>query len=251
MRRGIKQVENVCLNGSPLIISTIDEIVDTIDPCVNVVYKEEKYQPKYKKPAKIKIDPYQNPPILPCRSLSMNEIFKKVVGELNEEYQNKFVSFHNRAKGKMEKIWLCYKILPITTFSNRDMATLTSKYLSSPSRVKGLLLTSGLVVEHKPNELIKETLSDTEVLEIIIDSNEDLMSVDSKRHLNQNKIRQEKRIEKQKEEQPKEEEEIFTIDDAEVLGFVKSFDLFKKAFPKLGLIKFVELWYEGETGNKI
>lgn len=175
----------------------------------------------------------------------MNEIFQKVVEELSEEYQNKFNALHPRAKSKMEKIWQCYKALP-KTFLNRDIKTFTSKYLTSTGRVRGLLTTSGLIVEQSSTSFIKEILNDVEALEMIIDAKEDLMSVDSKRHPNQDKIRNEK-----KQTIKEDKEEIFTIDDDEMLAFVKSFDLFKKAFPKLGLIKFVELWYKDATDKEI
>ena len=176
----------------------------------------------------------------------MNEIFQKVMEGLSEDYQNKFNSLHPRAKGKMEKIWQCYKALPKDSFLNKDISNFTSKYLTSPSRVRGLLLVAGLIVERPPNTFIKEVISDTEALEMIIDSKDDLMSVDSKRHLNQDKRRNAK-----KQLVKEDQEEIFTVDDDELMAFVKSFDLFKKAFPKLGLIKFVELWYKDATEKEI
>ena len=249
MRKDTKKIDRVYLNGNPLTISTIEEPVNTIDPCIETLYKEEKYQPKYKKPCKVKIDAYSKQPILSCRSLSMTEIFQKVIMELNENYQNKFGLLHPRAKGKIEKIWQCYKALPKEAFLKKDIYKFTSKYLSSSTRVKGLLIVSGLIIEKIPGSFVKEILNDIEALEMIIDAKDDLMGVDSKRHLNQDKIRKEKR--QSKEEEKEDNKEIFTVNDNELMAFVKSFDLFKTAFPKLGLIKFVELWYKDATEKEI
>jgi hypothetical protein len=243
MRKDIKCIKDVFINGIPLIVSTVNNSISKINPEINTVYQEEKYQPKYKKPTRIKIDPYCKSPILPCRRLSMDEIFQEVVNDLSEEYQNKFKGIeHGPTRNKMKKVWMCYKSLPSKPLNKKEIRVVTIKYMSSLIRARLMLIASGLIIENSDGSFVKESLNDTEALEMIIDASDDLTKVDTTLYSKKNKS------EITKEEIKEDKEEVFTMDDAEILAFVKRFDLFKQAFPQLGLVKFVELWLQ-EVNN--